>query len=339
MGSVLKSYTAASRFPLVDIAGRKIPRIILGQHPYDGTTYTSWTRDQAYRRRWTGPHRMVELMKPIVHRFGVAASREVPTDTALSHWHQDALTRTMDDLNQEIALVLGTALPTTPQKDTSEHLYRLSYALAGDAFAAIWRVDPIIRYRFLERLRQRQVDIDAFARHAMDTILTVPPGLREFEVDYAALDALLDRYRDFTVPLFASNAAFELLVLTQRFDELQRIVDAIRRRFGGFLLGTHYAGVIIPLVEDAGVRVDGYLTPVNAAGIYMFPTQTHAVDAIRRAGKPVIAIKPLGGGRVPPTKAFHYLFHDLDLPAAMVGIGSLAEAEETLGAATTVLAC
>jgi hypothetical protein len=338
-GSVLKSYTAASRFPLIDIAGQKIPRIILGQHPYDGTTYTSGARDQAYRRRWTGPHSMVELMKPIVHRFGVTASREVPTDTALSHWHQDALQRTMDDLNREIALVLGTALPTRPRPDMSEYLYRLSYALAGDAFAAKWRVDPIIRYRFLERRKQRPADIDAFARHAVAAPLTVPPALREFEVDYAALDALLDRYRDFTIPLFASNAAFELLVLTQRFDELQRIVDAIRRRFGGFLLGTHYAGVIIPMVEDAGVRVDGYLTPVNAAGIYMFPTQTHAVDAIHHAGKPVIAIKPLGGGRIPPNQAFHYLFHDLHLPAAMVGVGSLAEADETLGAAATALSC
>ena len=85
--------------------------------------------------------------------------------------------------------------------------------------------------------------------------------------------------------------------------------------------------------------MDGYLTPVNAAGIYMFPTQKHAVDAIRRAGKPVIAIKPLGGGRVPPKKAFHYLFHDLNIPAAMVGIGSLEEADETLGAAATALFC
>jgi hypothetical protein len=282
---------------------------------------------------------MVELMKPIVQRFGVTASREVPTDTKLSHWHQDALTRTMEDLNREIAIVLGTALPTTPRPDTSEYLYRRSYALAGDDFAAKWRVDPIIRYRFLERLRQQQADIDAFARNAVDTVLTVPPALREFEVDYAALDALLNRYRDFTIPLFASNAAFELLVLAKRFDELQRIVDTIRRRFGVFLLGTHYAGVIIPLVEDAGVHVDGYLTPVNAEGIYMFPTQKHVVDAIRHAGKPVIAIKPLGGGRVQPKKAFHYLFHDLNLPAAMVGIGSLSEAEETLGAAATVLSC
>lgn len=335
----MKSYTADSRFPLVEIAGRKIPRIILGQHPYDGTTYTSWARDQAYRRRWTGPQSMVALMKPIVQRFGLTASREVPTDTALSQWHQDALTRTMDDLDREIALILGTALPTTPRPDTSEYLYRLSYALAGDDFAAIWRVDPIVRYRFLERLRQRQADIDAFARHAVDIPLTTPPGLREFEVDYEALDAMLNRYRDFTIPLFASNAAFELLVLTKRFDELQRIVDSIRRRFGGFLLGTHYAGVIIPLVEDAGVHVDGYLTPVNAEGIYMFPTQKHAVEAIRRAGKPVVAIKPLGGGRVSPKKAFHYLFHDLDIPASMVGIGSLAEAEETLGAAAAVLSC
>ena len=82
----LRSYIEASKFPIVEIAGRKIPRIVLGQHPYDGTTYTSWERDQEDRRRWNGPQNVVELMKPIVQRFGLTASREVPTDSELSRW-------------------------------------------------------------------------------------------------------------------------------------------------------------------------------------------------------------------------------------------------------------
>ncbi len=69
----------------------------------------------------------------------------------------------------------------------------------------------------------------------------------------------------------------------------------------------------------------------------MFPTARHVVDAIRNAGKPVIAIKPLGGGRIPPNEAFRYLFHTLKIPAVMVGVGSMAEAEETFRAATEAL--
>jgi hypothetical protein len=334
---VLKSYLEASKFPIVDVAGRKIPRVILGQHPYDGTTYTSWARDQAYRRRWKGPRSMVELMQPIVQRFGVTASREVPTDSELSRWHQDALRLTMEELKVEIALILGTTLPTRRQPETAEYLYRLSYELAGDAFAQTWRNDPITRYRF-ERRREREDALERFVRKGSEMTVTPPSEWRSIEVDYEKLDAMLDRYREFNVPLFASNAAFEFLVLARRHDELQRVVKRVRDRVGVFLLGTHYAGIIIPLVEAAGIAVDGYLTPINAAGIHMYPTQNHVVEAIRSTGKPVIAIKPLGGGRVPPTRAFRYLFQTLNIQATMVGIGSMEEAEETLTAAAKALA-
>jgi hypothetical protein len=279
---------------------------------------------------------MVELLKPIVQRFGITATREVPTETALSRWHQEAVQITMKELDREMALVLGTTLPTTPQPDTTQQLLRLSYTIAGDAFTNVWCNDPITRYRFIERRRRSQADIDAFAQQAVQDVTQLVLPL-DFEVDYSTLDAMIHRYTDFTIPLYASNAAFELLILTERFEELQRLVDTIRKRIGVFLLGTHYAGTIIPRVEAAGIEVDGYLTPVNARGIAMFPTQRHVVQAIRTAGKPVIAIKPLGGGRIPPQEAFRYLFHELQIPAVMVGVGSMEEAEETFTAATEAL--
>ncbi|MEE8569999.1 hypothetical protein DRO66_01520 [Candidatus Bathyarchaeota archaeon] len=332
----MRSYVEASKFPIVEIAGTKIPRIILGQHPYDGTTYTSSERDQEYRKRWNGPQSMVEMMKPIIQRFGLTASREVPTDNELSRWHQDALRMTMEELNVEIALILGTALPTSRRPQTAEYLYRLSYELAGEEFSKTWRNDPITRYR-LERRKGSEEDLDRFARKGMKTPLTPPTEWSSIEVDYEKLDAMLDRYKDFNVPIFASNAAFEFLILAKRYDELQRVVKHVKERFGVFLLGTHYAGIIIPLVEEAGIDVDGYLTPINADGIHMFPTQKHAIEAICNTGKPVIAIKPLGGGRVQPKKAFRYLFHKLNIQATMVGIGNMEEAEETFASAVEAL--
>jgi len=332
----LKGYIEGSKFPLIEIGGRKIPRIVLGQHPYDGTTYTSWERDQQYLKRWNGPQSMVEMMKPIVQRFGLTASREVPAETDLSRWHQEALRMIMEELDGEVALVLGSILPTNIRPETIEYLYRLSYKLAGEEFLRTWRNDPIVRYGF-ERRKATEADLDRFIQRARALPVIPPPEWKKVEVDYEKLDADLNRYRGFKVPIYASNASFEFLVLAQRFDELQEIADLIRDRIGNFLLGTHYAGVVIPMVEEARLRVDGYLTPVNEAGIYMFPTQKLAVDAIRGAGKPVIAMKPLGGGRVRPERTFRYVFHEVDIPTAMVGIGGMEEAEETLGAAIKVL--
>jgi len=51
----------------------------------------------------------------------------------------------------------------------------------------------------------------------------------------------------------------------------------------------------------------------------------------------VIALKPLEGGRISPEKAFRYLFHELDIPTTMVGVGSMDEAAETFGAAAEAL--
>jgi len=332
----LKGYVEGSKFPITEIAGRKVPRIVLGQHPYDGTTYTSWERDQQYLKRWNGPRSMVEMMKPIIQRFGLTASREVPSDMDLSKWHQEALRLTMEELDTEIALVLGSTLPTKGRAETAGYLYRLSYKLAGEEFRRKWRSDPIVRYG-MERSKTTEAEMDRFVQKAATFPEAPPPELRKIEVDYEKLDSMLNRYRGFNVPVYASNAGFELLVLAQRFDELQEIADHIKGRIGNFLLGTHYAGVTIPMVEEARLRIDGYLTPVNEAGIYMFPTQSLAVEAIRRAGKPVIAIKPLGGGRVRPEKAFRYIFQRIGIPTAMVGIGSIQEAEETLGAASEAL--
>ena len=100
----LRGYLKGSKFPLTEIAGTQIPRIILGTHPFDGTTYTSEARDQQFRAQWTGPQSMVDVLQPIVQRFGVTASRGFPSDAQLSRWHQEALRLTMEALDQEIAI-------------------------------------------------------------------------------------------------------------------------------------------------------------------------------------------------------------------------------------------
>ena len=332
----MKGYVESSKFPLVEIAGKKIPRIILGSHPYDGTTYTSKERDEQYLKKWTGPRSMVELMKPIVQRFGVTASRGFPGESDLRRWHREALKLTMDELDTEIAIVLGSILPTKESVDTSKYLYKLNLRLGGEEFQRKWRGDPIIRYGY-EHRDATQTDIDEFARKASELPADIPEELKKAEVDYEKLDSMLRSHQGLNVPVYASNERWELLILARRFDELQQVADLVRKRIGNFFLGTHNAGLVIPMVEEARLKVEGYLTPVNKAGILMFPTQRLAEEAIRSTKKQLIGIKPLGGGRVKTTDAFRYVFEEIGVPTTMVGIGSTEEAEETLGAAMTVL--
>jgi hypothetical protein len=309
----MKTYVEGSQYPLVTIAGQQIPKVILGTHPFDGITYTSIHRDQLFRQQWTGVRSMVHLLKPIVSRFGVTSVRGFPSTTQYSYWHQKAIHQTMQELDTEIAVVLGTILPLKQSIDIRPYLYRLSLQ-ASRQYAAIWRKDAIIQY-WLDHNDNPVEAARQFIQQATALPLIPPRAWKNVDIDYHKLDELLQRYKEFNV------------LVTYIRDQIQ----------GPFLLGTHYAGIIIPLVEAAGLNVDGYSTPVNAMGILMFPTQELAVQAIHATSKPVIAIKPLGGGRVPPRVAFFYVFKEIGVHAAMVGIGGLTEAQETLTEAHRLL--
>jgi hypothetical protein len=76
-------------------------------------------------------------------------------------------------------------------------------------------------------------------------------------------------------------------------DSVRFWLDDIRSR--GMIAGfcTHHA-TIIHISEDRGYDPDFYVTPLNFLNVYCdYPT---AVSAAHRTDKPVIAIKPLGGG-------------------------------------------
>ena len=95
-------------------------------------------------------------------------------------------------------------------------------------------------------------------------------------------------------------------------------------------MGTHHAGSTIPVLERSWIEFDGYITPVNKLGVMIFPTQGMALKAIRSAKKPIIAIKPLAGGRIPPNIALEFVYKDLMIDACMIGVASESEVDEDI---------
>ena len=69
----------------------------------------------------------------------------------------------------------------------------------------------------------------------------------------------------------------------------------------------------------------------------MFPTPDLALDAIRNATKPIIAIKPMAGGRYLGEKAFEFVFDEVGVAASMFGMGTLDQVRQTTTAARSVL--
>ena len=122
-----------------------------------------------------------------------------------------------------------------------------------------------------------------------------------------------------------------------RFDLIRDYVAFLRARYDAVITSVHNAGITIPLLEREGIDVDGYLTPVNWPGMFMFPTQQLALAAIRNARKPIVAIKPLAGGRYLGEKAFRFVFDEVGATACLFGMGTIDQVRETAGAGRRVL--
>lgn len=88
---------------------------------------------------------MVQLLKPLVSRFGVTSVRGFPSMSKLSYWHQEALQQTMQELDVEIAIVFSTVLLLKHPIEIRPYLYRLS-SQATMQYSTKWRTDPIIWY-------------------------------------------------------------------------------------------------------------------------------------------------------------------------------------------------
>ncbi|MDP6039801.1 MAG: dihydrodipicolinate synthase family protein [Candidatus Latescibacteria bacterium] len=158
-----------------------------------------------------------------------------------------------------------------------------------------------------------------------------------FEIDYGVLEQYLGFFAGCDVLVADPGAEIDLLAMMGRFDLIRDYIGFLRSRFNTVITSVHHAGVTLPLLEQENIPVDGYLTTVNQPGVFMFPSRDHAIDAIKNASKPVIAIKPMAGGRYLGHKAFDFVFNEVGVSASMFGMGTVDQVRETTKAAREVL--
>jgi hypothetical protein len=110
-----------------------------------------------------------------------------------------------------------------------------------------------------------------------------------------------------------------------------------RIRSAGFVPGmsSHNGGETVPLAENYDVHVIN--TPINKIAWRMCPCVEQVLDVVRKSSKRVIGMKPLAMGRIAPQEGIDYALSVRGLDALCVGIGTVAEAEETFGIAAEAL--
>lgn len=112
-----------------------------------------------------------------------------------------------------------------------------------------------------------------------------------------------------------------------------------RIRSAGFVPGmsSHNGGETVPLAENYDVQVIN--TPINKIAWRMCPCVEQVLDVVGKSSKRIIGMKPLAMGRIAPQEGIDYAFSVRGLDALCVGIGTVEEAEETLGIAAEALRC
>ena len=332
----MKTYLEGCGVPTTRIGQAEVPRLIMGIHPYDGCSYQDKTRDAANFRTFSRVQSVADVLRFAVEEGGITAVQVDHMLPELDRLHLQAIWETEQQTGTRMGMVAYILIPVTLDGEIVSYsdrahstFYGRNDALAGQAFRDHFHSDAIIRYNLGGTL------------DGIVTPDTVPPYTADdaarFEIDYGVLEQYLGFFAGCNILVADPGAEIDLLAMTGRFDLIREYLGFLRERFDTVITSVHHAGVTLPLLEAENIPVDGYLTTVNAPGTFMFPTREVAIDAIRQASKPIIAIKPMAGGRYLGNKAFDYVFNEIGVSASMFGMGTLDQVRETTQAAREVL--
>jgi hypothetical protein len=332
----MKTYLEGCGVPTTCVGQTEVPRLIMGNHPYDGISYVSRERDAWNLCTFDRAAKVSKVLRYAVEQAGLTVTFVAHERPARNRLHLQAIWETEQQTGVEIGMIAHIHIPVMldgelvmSTKRARATLHAHSERLAGEAYQKHLAQDPIIN-RVIKKRPQAWV-----------TPETTPPLTADeaarFSVDYMRLERYLGFYAGCNVVIANPGTEVEFLAMTGRLDLVRECVDFLRRRFTTVTISIHHAGVTIPLLEAAGIAVDGYVTPVNRLGALMSPTPEIALAAIREASKPIIAIKPLAGGRTLGHSAFEYVFDEVRAAAAVFGMGTLEQVSETTKAAREVL--
>jgi len=305
---------------------------VLGNLPFLGESYQGSERNKLYAERFSHPENTLAIVKRAVSSYGLTVMGAMPpTIGELSRLFFEVLQRASTETQVEIGLISCFAIPLSIEgEDVDDYRRWVTYhsieSQDDDGVTQKYLNDPLLLCR--EGWRQR------FAR-ALES--TEPYSREEIEsmmLSRPKLDKMLDSLSSFRNLLVEPGSETDFLALTGRIDILQEVVTASVEKLGcPVVLGTHHAGYTIPILDASNIPFSGYVTPVNAIGALMLPSQGKVAEALSCTKKPIIAIKPMAGGRIGPDNAFRYVFQEAKAAVCMMGVASEIELEQDVQAA------
>ena len=333
----MKSYIEASSIPIFKLGGVSVPRVILGCQPFLGQSYQGPERNREYAARFSKIGNTLRVLVKASGEHGVTAVGVVPeSEGRLATLLLKAIKKVMEILDVEIGVTPSLRLRlTVASKPIDDYRRWLSYfhyesKLAGKSLLGKYLDDPILKCRegWSERFEHAVKHSKPYSKEEIN----------ELNLDLENLKSRLECFQSFKVLFIEPGSECDFLAMEDRMDLLTRLVCFLKKEgFNSIVLGIHHAGSSIPILDSSDIKIDGYLTPVNKIGALMLPTKELALKAIKNSEKPIIAIKTMAGGRIPPREALEYVFGDVGVEACMIGVGSEQEADEDLPIAKEII--
>jgi hypothetical protein len=319
----------------IQIGNTALPRIILGHLPFLGESYQGAKRNQEYLTRFSDIENTVRIiMKALESNVTAMAVTSSQSHHAklLRKAMRNAVTRTGISLSILPCFSIPLTIDDVRIDDYRRWLtyYHYEQQLETSSLLDTYLSDPILQCR---------PGWKAKFTHALQTSSAYTPDeIKRLQINYPALQDALSFFEDFSIIGIEAGSESDFLIMSGRFDLLHDFSRFLKETFDRpVFLGIHHAGTSLPLLDQTDLGISGYLTPINKLGALMLPTQARAIDAITSTSKPVIAIKPLAGGRIPPVDAFEYVFQVAHADATMIGVASNKELHEDLITAQSFL--
>jgi hypothetical protein len=326
-----------SPIPSVDMEGVLVPRLILGHLPFVGESYQGDERNKALAKTFSHVENTINVIAKAVTEYGVTAiAVGAASESRLSSLLLDAVRKVGEMTRTELSLLPCLRIPLTlddkPIDDYRRWVtyYAFERSIVGDTLLRKYVEDPILLCRrgWAKRFPAAREQFSPYSKEEIGRL----------RINYEGLETALASFKGFKVLFAEAGSESDFLAMTGRIDLLEEFTHFLRTKLRcPVLLGLHHSGTSIPILEKSALDVVGYVTPVNPLGALMLPTQARALKAIKASGKPVIAIKPMAGGRVPPREAFEYVFNQAGVDASMIGVASKAEVDEDVPTALKAL--
>ena len=333
----MKTYLEGCKVPTTRIGSIELPRLIMGLHPFDGYGYIGPERDREMLDHFSQFQRIVDVLCYGVEQ-GITAVQTDHMETHLNRQHLVAIWKAMEQTGVQIATIPFLVVPITldgeplDQRRVHATFDRNGLDRAGQEFRDYFDNDPIVAYvsgghGAEDEMRTRSDQVPPFT----------PEELGRMEIDYRAFAGHIGFFDGFDRLVADAGAEVDLLAPAGRFDLIEEYVNYLRQHFDAVVSSVHHPGNTLPALEEGGAPFDGYIAPLNKLRAFMLPTPDLALAAIRASSRPIIAIKPMGGGRMVEQEAFDYVLNEVGVAASMFGLGPMEEARHTMSLAKGAL--